>query len=774
MNEPRDMDLLVEPAVKSQGSTAGRGSADGGSGEIAALRRQLQVAEASVTEAHAAAAAAAEAERIALQDDLAAVKAVAARQKESMLAQLAAADKALAAAGAEKQQLEQQLAAAVGQVSARSQAAADAQEQASRDVALLRQLKAAELQERLTTSELRDSESRRQLQVVLSELESARSRAAEFESAASELAGLGRALAEAERQMTGAGAELSELSRQLAEAKGQRDANQAEVSRLMAEVSDLKSSSGDRAALAADLAALRASHEATVARLAGLEGADERAAQLTAELDRVRERLDKSEGQVTRLEQRILAKEAEHEATAAALEEARAERETVRLASAAQMDNLAALTRQRWPRAVQLLVEEAEAAKEAEVQEKLAAEIEALESQNTVELSAVRLGVEHWGWLCKVAGQNMLTVLLPGYQHIKRLGQAVPTINSGGGSSNNLRAHTTAAVNVPGRANASSAGWASSGHGHPAGSQSPYVASLAGDGGLASPAFSGKLSGQLLARRDGSGSMTAQLGGLGPSGAATPSGHHSRSSSSHALPGGSYVSKHPVQALQGALAAAAATRGNRAAGTAGRGAAVSAAAGEGAGNGGGSLPLSTVRLSCDEVVGLAEAGGTPRTPAGGALAASSGGGDGWEVESLKGLPSYEDLQGLVDEQVEPDAAKQKLQQMVQHVMDWQLKCEDRERRLHVMQEEVERLEGLSQITDRDALYLRSVIVSGFESGELPSSGSMFLVLARLLHFSEQEVQRIQQHASKPAGGISSLVLGAMAGGPAVGGGGGRR
>jgi len=75
--------------------------------------------------------------------------------------------------------------------------------------------------------------------------------------------------------------------------------------------------------------------------------------------------------QVARLEQRVLAKEAEHETTTAALEEARAERESVRLASAAQMDNLTALPRQRWPRAVQLLVEEAEAAKEAEVQEKL-------------------------------------------------------------------------------------------------------------------------------------------------------------------------------------------------------------------------------------------------------------------------------------------------------------------------------------------------------------------------------------------------------------------
>jgi hypothetical protein len=69
------------------------------------------------------------------------LQAVAARQKESMLAQLAAADKALAAAGAEKQQLEQQLDAAVGQIGARSQAAADAQEKASRDLALLRQVR---------------------------------------------------------------------------------------------------------------------------------------------------------------------------------------------------------------------------------------------------------------------------------------------------------------------------------------------------------------------------------------------------------------------------------------------------------------------------------------------------------------------------------------------------------------------------------------------------------------------------------------------------------
>jgi chromosome segregation ATPase len=88
------------------------------------------------------------------------------------------------------------------------------------------QLKVSEQQERLTTLQLSEAETRRQLDIALAELSSTRSSAAGAESAASEAAGLRRALAEAERQMNGAGAELSELSRQLAEAKGQRDASQ--------------------------------------------------------------------------------------------------------------------------------------------------------------------------------------------------------------------------------------------------------------------------------------------------------------------------------------------------------------------------------------------------------------------------------------------------------------------------------------------------------------------------------------------------------------------
>jgi hypothetical protein len=68
------------------------------------------------------------------------LQAVGQRQKESLLARLAESDKQLAAAAKERQQLEAQLTRAVEQVQARSQAAADAQEKTSRQMAVLRQV----------------------------------------------------------------------------------------------------------------------------------------------------------------------------------------------------------------------------------------------------------------------------------------------------------------------------------------------------------------------------------------------------------------------------------------------------------------------------------------------------------------------------------------------------------------------------------------------------------------------------------------------------------
>eukprot|EP00879_Flechtneria_rotunda_P004046 GHRR01004289.1.p1 GENE.GHRR01004289.1~~GHRR01004289.1.p1 ORF type:complete len:265 (+),score=82.23 GHRR01004289.1:105-797(+) len=177
------------------------------------------------------------------------------------------------------------------------------------------------------------------------------------------------------------------------------------------------------------------------------------------------------------------------------------------------------------------------------------------------------------------------------------------------------------------------------------------------------------------------------------------------------------------------------------------------------------LPLSTLRLS--------SVGGTPRGSHGGDETAAAGFGSSSAADNdgpAGRTPSALNLKGLA-----PEALKHRVVELDSQVKEWRGAWEDAERQLRTMREEVARLESMSQITDRDALYLRSVIVSGFESGELPPGSAMFGVLARLLHFSPVEMGRIKQHATgKSAGGISSLVLGAVAGGPAVGGGGIRR
>lgn len=87
------------------------------------------------------------------------------------------------------------------------------------------QLERSELKERLKTLELEAGELRRQHDIAQSEVASLRSHASESEAAASEAAGLRRALLDAQRQVDGAAVELSELSRQLAEYKGERDAS---------------------------------------------------------------------------------------------------------------------------------------------------------------------------------------------------------------------------------------------------------------------------------------------------------------------------------------------------------------------------------------------------------------------------------------------------------------------------------------------------------------------------------------------------------------------
>ena len=66
----------------------------------------------------------------------------------------------------------------------------------------------------------------------------------------------------------------------------------------------------------------------------------------------------------------------------------------------------------------------------------------------------------------------------------------------------------------------------------------------------------------------------------------------------------------------------------------------------------------------------------------------------------------------------------------------------------VLKEEVAMLRRNDARGSVDVDYVKNVVLNGFESGELSSDSSMLPVLARLLHFSPAELQRIK--AAKPS------------------------
>ena len=66
----------------------------------------------------------------------------------------------------------------------------------------------------------------------------------------------------------------------------------------------------------------------------------------------------------------------------------------------------------------------------------------------------------------------------------------------------------------------------------------------------------------------------------------------------------------------------------------------------------------------------------------------------------------------------------------------------------VLKEEVAMLRRSDARGSVDVDYVKNVVLNGFESGELSSDSSMLPVLARLLHFSSSELQRIK--TSKPS------------------------
>ncbi len=62
----------------------------------------------------------------------------------------------------------------------------------------------------------------------------------------------------------------------------------------------------------------------------------------------------------------------------------------------------------------------------------------------------------------------------------------------------------------------------------------------------------------------------------------------------------------------------------------------------------------------------------------------------------------------------------------------------------MLKEEVAMLHRSDARGSVDVDYVKNVLLNGFESGELANDSSMVPVLARLLHFSPAEIQRIKQ------------------------------
>ena len=68
----------------------------------------------------------------------------------------------------------------------------------------------------------------------------------------------------------------------------------------------------------------------------------------------------------------------------------------------------------------------------------------------------------------------------------------------------------------------------------------------------------------------------------------------------------------------------------------------------------------------------------------------------------------------------------------------------RDRAQEVSKEEIGRLSRSIKRGEVDVEYLKAVIFNAFRSGELPKTSSMLPIIARLLHFSPQELQSLSR------------------------------
>lgn len=67
----------------------------------------------------------------------------------------------------------------------------------------------------------------------------------------------------------------------------------------------------------------------------------------------------------------------------------------------------------------------------------------------------------------------------------------------------------------------------------------------------------------------------------------------------------------------------------------------------------------------------------------------------------------------------------------------------RDKACDILKEEIADLRRAGNRDGVDVNYLKNILVSAFEKGTLPKDSPMVDVLARLLHFSPKEIQRIE-------------------------------
>jgi hypothetical protein len=164
------------------------------------------------------------------------------------------------------------------------------------------------------------------------------------------------------------------------------------------------------------------------------------------------------------------------------------------------------------------------------------------------------------------------------------------------------------------------------------------------------------------------------------------------------------------------------------------------------------LPLSTLRLESEGSgvpVGAAGLGGRVQLlPLPGVDTPTAAEGSGADLAS-----TAEELEDLP-----PEALKQRVLHAEGEVRGWHGAIDELHAKMRELDDQIHHLSSLLQITERDAKYLREVLVSALKSGELHASSSMLQGLSRMLHFTPDELQKMQLH-SKSSGG----VVGGLAG-----------